>query len=436
MLFAGIGLLDEWGQYRENQFLGVRGKKIEYIGAEPPEEDYGERYDGQGKLLMPGLVNAHSHAAMTLLRGYAENLALDDWLNTRVFPFEALLTPEDIYNGSMLAIAELLRFGVTSVTDMYFGEDAVCRAALESGIKINFSSSITCFDESDLKNLPAYRETLPLIREFHNADDGRIRIDLAIHAEYTSTPKTVAQMADWARETGLRMHLHLSETRSEHEACKARHNGKTPAQYFDSLGVFDAPATAAHCVWAEDRDIEIFKARGVTVACNPVSNLKLASGFCPVPRLLGAGINVALGTDGAASNNSLNLLEEARLFATLYKAASGDPTAVSPAQAVYAATRAGAHSQGREDCGILREGARADLAVFDLRGRPYYHPCHDMAGNLIYAGQGADVCLTMVDGKILYRDGAYTTIDLEKAIRETEQSAYRIAGALRKEHSR
>ncbi len=149
MLFAGIGLLDERGQYRENQFLGVRGKKIEYIGAEPPKEDYGERYDGQGKLLMPGLVNAHSHAAMTLLRGYAE----------------------------------LLRFGVTSVTDMYFGEDAVCRAALESGIKINFSSSITCFDESDLKNLPAYRETLPLIREFHNADDGRIRIDLAIHAD-------------------------------------------------------------------------------------------------------------------------------------------------------------------------------------------------------------------------------------------------------------
>ena len=239
MLFAGIGLLDERGQYRENQFLGVRGKKIEYIGAEPPKEDYGERYDGRGRLLMPGLVNAHSHAAMTLLRGYAENLALDDWLNTRVFPFEARLAPEDIYNGSMLAIAELLRFGVTSVTDMYFGEDAVCRAALESGIKINFSSSITCFDESDLKNLPAYRETLPLIREFHNADDGRIRIDLAIHAEYTSTPKTVAQMADWARETGLRMHLHLSETRSEHEACKARHNGKTPAQYFDSLGVFD-----------------------------------------------------------------------------------------------------------------------------------------------------------------------------------------------------
>ena len=164
MLFAGIGLLDERGQYRENQFLGVRGKKIEYIGAEPPKEDYGERYDGQGKLLMPGLVNAHSHAAMTLLRGYAENLALDDWLNTRVFPFEARLAPEDIYNGSMLAIAELLRFGVTSVTDMYFGEDAVCRAALESGIKINFSSSITCFDESDLKNLPAYRETLPLIQ--------------------------------------------------------------------------------------------------------------------------------------------------------------------------------------------------------------------------------------------------------------------------------
>ncbi len=436
MLFAGIGLLDEQGQYRENQFLGVRGKKIGYIGAEPPQEDYGERYEGSGKLLMPGLVNAHSHAAMTLLRGYAENLALDDWLNTRVFPFEDRLTPEDIYHGSLLGIAEMLRFGVTSVTDMYFGGDAACRAALESGIKMSFDTAITCFDQGDLWDLPEYQQVRPLVQELHGAEDGRLRIDLGIHAEYTSTPKTVRQMAEWAQETGLRMHLHLSETKAEHEACKMRHNGKTPAQYFDSLGVFDAPTTAAHCVWVEEPDIRIFKARGVTVACNPVSNLKLASGFCPAPRLLEAGVNVALGTDGAASNNNLNLLEEARLFATLYKAASGDPTAVSPAQAVYAATRAGALSQGREDCGTLREGARADLAVFDLRGRPYYHPCYNMAGNLVYAGQGTDVCLTMVDGKVLYQDGVYTTIDLEKAVWEAERSAYRIAGELGKEYSR
>ncbi len=427
MLFAGIGLLDERGQYRENQFLGVRGKKIEYIGAELPKEDYGERYDGRGRLLMPGLVNAHSHAAMTLLRGYAENLALDDWLNTRVFPFEARLAPEDIYNGSMLAIAELLRFGVTSVTDMYFGEDAVCRAALESGIKINFSSSITCFDESDLKNLPAYRETLPLIREFHNADDGRIRIDLAIHAEYTSTPKTVAQMADWARETGLRMHLHLSETRSEHEACKARHNGKTPAQYFDSLGVFDAPTTAAHCVWVEDCDIEIFKARGVTAACNPVSNLKLASGFCPVPRLLGAGINVALGTDGAASNNNLNMLEELHLAAVLHNGYHRDPTILKPAQLLAMATRHGAKLQGREDTGELAVGKKADIIALDLT-RPHMVPNFDPMALMVYSAQGSDVVMTMVDGKILYENGEFLTLDADKILYEAKAAVKRLYG--------
>ncbi len=430
MLFANIGILDDTLHYQANRFVGVRDGKIACICDTEPQEDFGERYDGTGKLLMPGFYNAHSHSAMTLLRGYAEDLSLSDWLNKKVFPFEARLTDEDIYNGTLLAMAEMLRFGVVSTTDMYFGGEANSRAVLEAGAKMNLSLAVTCFDDRAAHDLPQYQETLGMLDSFHNAGDGRLKLDLAIHAEYTSTPKVAAGMAELAARTGLRMHLHLSETRDEQEACKARHGGKTPARYFYDLGVFDAPTTAAHCVWLEGEDFSLLREKGVTVASCPVSNLKLASGFCPAPRLLQEGVSVALGTDGVASNNNLNLLEEVKLFATLFKATSADPTAISARQALWAATRAGALAQGREDCGLMRTGMRADLIVLDQRRRPYLHPCHDMVGNVVFAAQGSDVCLTMVDGRVLYRDGEYTTIDLERAIRNAETSARRIISEL------
>ena len=430
MLFEKIGILDEELNYQPDRFVGVRDGRIAYIGAEEPKEDFGERYDGAGKLLMPGFYNAHSHSAMTLLRGYAEDMALSDWLNKKIFPFEARLTDEDIYNGTMLAMAEMLRFGVVSTTDMYFGGEANSRAVLETGAKMNLSLAVTCFDDRSAEELPQYRETVGLLKPFHNAGEGRLKIDLGIHGEYTSTPKVVEGMAALAADTGLNMHLHLSETRQEHEDCKARHGDRTPARYFYDLGVFDAPTTAAHCVWMEGEDFDILKEKGVTVACCPVSNLKLASGFCPAPRLLEKGVSVALGTDGVASNNNLNLLEEVKLFATLFKAVTGDPTAITARQALWAATRAGALAQGREDCGVMRVGAKADLIVLDQRQRPYLRPCHDMVGNVVFAAQGTDVCLTMVDGRVLYRDGAYTTIDLERVVRNAEASAKRILSEL------
>ena len=256
-----------------------------------------------------------------------------------------------------------------------------------------------------------------------------MKVDLAIHAEYTNTLRVVEDMAELAKETGLNMHLHLSETKAEQEACKQRH-GKTPARYFYDAGVFDARTTAAHSVWLEGEDFDLLKEKGVTVACNPVSNLKLASGFCQAPLMLEKGLNVALGTDGVASNNNLNMLEEIKLFATLFKGTSGDPTAITPKQALYAATRAGALSQGREDCGLLKEGYRADLIVLDLRERPYLRPCHDMVNNVVFSAMGTDVCMTMVDGKVLYRDGLYTTMDLERVAYQAEQSVRKILSRL------
>ena len=379
---------------------------------------------------MPGFVNAHSHSAMTLMRGYGENLALADWLNTRIFPFEAKLDGEAVYNGCMLAAAEMLRFGVVSTTDMYFYGEETAKAVLESGIKMNFSLGTTCFSNQGLRELPIYHEAMDTMRRFHNAGDERMKVDLAIHAEYTNTLKVVEDMAGLAKETGLRMHLHLSETKSEQEACKERHGGRTPARWFYDAGIFDVPTTAAHCVWLEGEDFDLLKEKGVSVACNPVSNLKLASGFCQAPLMLEKGLNVALGTDGVASNNNLNMREEIKLFATLFKATTGDPTAITPKQALYAATRAGALSQGREDCGLLKEGYRADLIVLDLRERPYLRPCHDMVNNVVFSAMGTDVCLTMVDGEVLYRDGCYTTMDLERVAYHAEQSVKKILGQL------
>lgn len=229
-----------------------------------------------------------------------------------------------------------------------------------------------------------------LIREFHGSADGRILIDYNIHSEYLSNPVVVADIAKLAKEKGLNIHVHVSETKLEHEERKERHEGMTPIRYFESLGVLDVPVTAAHCVWVDDGDIEILAAKGVYVASNPVSNMKLGSGFAPVVRMLERGVNVALGTDGMASNNNHDMYQDLYVLALIQKGANLDPTAVSPASAMRAATRTGALSQGREDCGHIALGAKADLAVLDASG-PSWCPATDMLNNLVFAGHGSDV---------------------------------------------
>ncbi len=430
MLFKNIDILDENFEHKKGYYVGIKNDIITYISKEKPLEDFGEVYNGRNKLLMPGFTNAHSHSAMTLMRGYAENLALSDWLNNRIFPFEAQLDYDAVYNGTMLAIAEMLRFGIVSTTDMYFNASANSCAVIDSGIKMNLGVHATCFDNSSLNELPVYNEWLKAINDYHNLENGRLKIDLALHAEYTSTQKITEQFAAFAKEKGLNTHIHMSETKSEHEECKLRHNGKTPAKYFYDCGLFDSPTTAAHCVWLENEDFDILNEKNVTVAACPVSNLKLASGFVDAPKLLKKGINVALGTDSVASNNNLNILEEIKLFATLFKATSGDPTAITPKEALFAATRAGALSQGRNNCGILKEGYKADLIVIDTENRPYLTPCHNMINNIVFSALGTDVVLTMVDGKVLYCNGEYHTIDLEKIKSNTEDSIKNILNKL------
>ncbi len=433
MLFADIGLVDENWEFKPHCWVGVKDDRIAYVGdaapVGPAADAYGPAYDGRGKLLMPAFYNAHAHAPMTLLRGYAENLPLQSWLNDAVFPFEANITPEDCYWGTLLSCAEMARYGTVSFSDMYYHMEQGARAAIDAGLKMNVSDTLIAFGDVGLADLPLKMQNDRLIAELHGAADGRILVDCNIHAEYTTNPHAVADMAAFAKERGLRMQVHVSETQLEHEECKQRHDGLTPVRYFESLGVLDVPVTAAHCVWVDDGDIDILARRSVFVAANPASNMKLGSGFAPVPKMLERGVNVCLGTDGMASNNNHDTMQDLYLLALLYKGAAHDPAVVTPAQALAAATRMGALSQGRADCGYVGVGAKADLCVLDVTG-PSWAPMTNPLVNVVYAGHGSDVCLTMCDGRVVYRDGEYPTLDVARAKAEVTARTKRIMAEL------
>lgn len=417
MLFESIGVIDADFNYLPNRYVGVEDDTIAYIGSKPPATDYGERYDGAGKLMLPGMVNAHSHAPMTLMRGYAENLALDDWLNTMIFPFEAKMTDAEAYPATLLAIAEMLRFGTTSFSDMYYFSDTRARAILESGIKCNMCDTLVDFSGAPYDELPMAQTNRRLRASYHGANDGRLLVDWGLHAEYTSNPTVVRGFAESAHEAGARVHVHVSETCREVRECKERHNGLTPPAYLAKLGVLDNPTLAAHCVWLEEGDYELFSRYGVTVASNPVSNAKLGSGIANVRALQAAGIRIALGTDSVASNNNLDMWQDMNALALLERARDCNPVGISPAETLRCATRNGALAQGRDETGLIAEGMRADLCVVKT-DVPWMRPVGDMVTSLVYSTRGSDVVLTMVDGQILYRDGSWPTIDIERAMHD------------------
>jgi len=430
MLFKNIALLNENLDLQENMYVGIKSERIDYIGKEAPQDYDGEEiYDGKNKLLMSGFYNTHTHSPMTLMRGYGGGLNLQDWLNLKIFPFEDHLDSHAVYWGTMLAMAESLKSGIVSSTDMYSLCDDIARAVLDSGAKMNISRGVVHFDDSDPLKTERYTESLELIKAFPFKNQGRLIGEASIHAEYTSNPAAVEAVTRLALDHCTRMHIHLSETRSEHEQCKEKY-GKTPARYFYDLGLFEAPTTAAHCIWLEGEDFDILAEKGVVAATNPVSNMKLASGIADIAKMQKKGIRVTLGTDGVSSNNSLNFFEEMKVMSLAAKVRSMDPLALMPKDVLKAATRSGALAQGRNDCGSTEEGNKADLIVIDLAD-PALCPVHDIADNLVYSASPANVVLTMVDGKILYKNGEFTTIDIEKTMAEVNKAVNRILGELK-----
>lgn len=429
ILFKNAGILatnNNKFEYIEKGYLGVDGDKIDYIGKEEPKKKYKEEKDSSGLILTPGFVNCHGHSAMTLLRGVGSDLPLQDWLHV-MWPVEDRMNEDDLRCGMELAIMEMLSSGTTSFTDMYLMPWAVADTIGRSGIKANFSRVMQAFSEmsdSDYDSYYRVKETEDLVSAFHNSYSERLKVDYAIHAEYTCKPLVVRRYSEDCLKKGLKMQIHLSETKKEHVECIEKY-GKTPTKWFNDLGCFENPTLAAHCVWVEESDMDILKDKGVTVVHNPTSNLKLGSGFAPIPKMIEKGINVALGTDGAASNNNLNFMEEIHLASIIHNGRLGDPTVMDPETVLKMATINGAMAQGREDTGSLEVGKKADIVAFDVN-KPHLTPNLNPEALLVYSAQGSDVCMTMVDGNILYENGEFKTIDRERVYSEVKKSIARL----------
>ena len=347
MLFENISYLNESFEVIKNTNILVEHDLISYIGKETPRSYNGRRLDGKNKLLMPGFVNTHCHVPMTIFRSLGGNLPLDKWLENFIFPFEAKLTEKAVYTGSLIGISEMIKSGVTSFNNMYYFSETICSAIDESGIKANIAMEGLSFDDSINNKYTCNKDdAINFFKNYNNSCGGRIKTDLSIHSEYTGNPQKAEMIGALARELNTGIQLHLSETEKETKDCILRH-GKTPPQYFESLSVFDNHVIAAHCVYINDDDIEILKNKNVTVSHCPLSNLKLGSGICDISKLINKGINVTIGTDGAASNDNLNFLEDIKISALLAKGIHKDASMISSEDIIKAATVNGALSHIR-----------------------------------------------------------------------------------------
>lgn len=377
---------------------------------------------GSGKMLIPGLINAHTHVYMSVFRNCADDLTFNDWLFGRILPLEDKLTPEDCYWGTLLGIMEMLSTGTTCYNDMYVYTNASARAATESGIRAVLSRGLSGGRDDEAGGQRRLEEAFAELLEWRGEDN--LTFMLAPHAPYTCDDTYQATVAEHARQFGVRIHTHISESQAEMDTIRERY-GCTPPELMDRTSLLSNQTVAAHCVHLTDSDIALLAARGVSVATNPVSNLKLANGVAPVPKMIKAGINVALGTDGAASNNTLNMFRDLGLLSILHKGMTGDPQVITTREALNIATINGARALGLADTGEIKPGMKADLAILDL-DRPNVQPLNDPVAALAYSMNGTEVETVMVSGKILMENRQFLTIDRDKVMFEVNALCERI----------
>lgn len=384
--------------------LWVRDDKIIYVGNGKDTDNsfvWDEEIDCQGNLLMPGFKDAHTHSGMTLLRSYADDLPLNEWLNNQVFPIEAKLTGKDIYELTKLAILEYLTSGITAVFDMYLTPEEIAAACDDMGMR--------CVQVGAVNNFSQSTELLEEMYEKLNHKSELQSYVLGFHAEYTCSEELLQRVAELAHRLQSPVFAHISETRDEVDGCVERH-GMTPLLYLDSLGMFEHGGGGYHCVYVTPEEIALMKEKGLFAVTNPASNLKLASGIAPITDFLKAGVRVALGTDGPASNNCLDMFREMFLVTGLAKWREKDASAVDAMEVLKMATVNGAQAMGLKDADILSEGKLADIIMIDLN-QPNMQPLNNIAKNLVYSGSKQNVKMTMINGRILYRDNTFLTKD-------------------------
>lgn len=394
----------------EKGSIAIEGNTIKHIGEVPGDFKADKIIDGDKKVVMPGIINAHTHMAMSLFRNYADDLPLWEWLSEKIWPIEDKLTAEDVYWGTMLSIVESIKSGVTCFSDMYFFMDETARAALDSGIRARLAWGMIGNDPADDTR---FNTTKRFYDEWNGKGEGRISVMAGPHAPYTCGPDYLKRVSEFAKDLNVGIHIHLSESKKEVQDNYDQY-GKSPIKHVEDLGIFDVPVTAAHCVHLSDEDIEILARKGVSVINNPGSNLKLANGFAPVAKLLEKGVNVALGTDGSSSNNNVNMFEEINLAAILNKGVTNNPTCVPAMTAIQMATKNGAKALGLDgEIGSLEVGKKADVVILDFN-KPHLRPVHNVVSAIAYSAQASDVETVIIDGNIVMENYELKTIDVDK----------------------
>lgn len=402
-------------------YMTIEDDLITYIGeAEPVTAGDTQVMDGSRLLFMPGLVNTHGHAAMSLLRGYGDDMVLQSWLQDKMWPMEGKFTGDDVYWGTSLSVLEMLKGGTTTFLDMYDHMDRVAEVTEQSGIRGVLMRGVIGLCPEDVQN-HKLAEAVAFARNWHGKADGRITSMISPHAPYTCPPDYFVKFVQAAHDLDLPMHTHMSETRHEVEQNVTDY-GLRPVAHLEKLGMFTRPSLIAHGVHLTDEEIGILARYNVGVSHNPGSNLKLASGVARVPELLGAGVKVSLGTDGAASNNNLDMFEEMRLAALIHKGVSGDPTAVPAPEALLMATEYGAESIFLSQVGRLAAGMKADFIAIDI-DQPHLLPHTDLLSHAVYSASAKDVEHVWVNGRQVVKHGQCLTLD-EEAIRRKAQETF------------
>ena len=412
ILIKNVGLIPMDGkeEWIESTNIYIKEDKIFHIGEIREDIEVEREIDGKNRIAMPGLVNSHTHIGMSLLRNFADDMPLHDWLTKKIWPIEANLQAEDVYWGSLLSMVEMIESGTTAFCDMYFFMDEVGKALEESGMRGVLTRGLI---EEEGGSQDKLDETRELFNTWHGRAEGRIKVMVAPHAPYTCSPDFLKRSLELAKDLNTGIHIHLSETKKELEDSLKDH-GKTPVQHVNDLGLLDIHTIGAHCVHVNDEDIKIMKEKGLFPVNNPSSNLKLASGFAPIDAMLKAGIPVALGTDGSSSNNNLNMFEEMHLASIINKAVTGDAVSVPAIKALEMATINGARALDWEDqIGSIEEGKKADLILIDT-DKAHLYPHHDQISAIAYSTQGSDVDTVIVDGRILMENRQIKSLDVEK----------------------